>query len=211
MPHGNERSKNRVAPLGNEPQGFAHELRRKLFHILLGIILILLFWSGIISSITFFVLFLIGVAISLVYVYEPVAFITYFLRRFDRIESVPGRGALTFMAGFTLAASLFSKNIALACMAVLTIADAAAALIGRFGNIPYSWAKHKTFEGGLAFVFFAFIASVPFLPITSGYLAAITGAVVEGAPRPNGSFLKLLLDDNIIIPLAVGIVLALVM
>ena len=195
-------------------QEFAKEWKRKLFHILLGAALIFLFWQDSIGAQTLAAILLVGVIVSGAFMVRRFKVIAWFLELFDRIEIIPGRGALTFIAGLALAAALFPKNIALAAMAIVTFADAAAAIAGTiWGRRANPLNRSKTIEGSVAFLLFAFISSWLFVPAVGAYSAAITGTLVEAA-LPSASqrsiWLRLVLDDNLLIPLIVGLSLLIV-
>lgn len=182
------------------------ELRRKLFHITLGSVLAFLFWQDIIDAWRLYGILFAGAVISAVFTYRRVPFIAWFLDRFDRPEVVPGRGALTFLAGFTVSAALFEKNIALACMLLLTFGDGIAGIVGHyFGRrkIPFTG---KTIEGSVAFLLAAFLSCWPVVGAVNAYAFAIAGMVAELIPFPKRRiWQRLLLDDNIVVPLAAGI------
>src|SRR3972149_10870601 len=108
------------------------ELRRKLFHVILGAILAFLFWQDLISAWALYWILFAGALASATFTYRRIPAIAWFLNRFDRPEVVPGRGALTFLADFTLSAALFEKNIALACMMLLTFGDGMAGVVGTY-------------------------------------------------------------------------------
>lgn len=113
-------------------------------------------------------------------------------------------GASYVLISATLCILLFSKPIMLAAFCVMIIGDTMAALIGiRFGRHKFF---NKSIEGSLAF-FVSGLVIICIIPNLanglSGYILAAfsvaVGAIVEALPWE--------IDDNLTIPLAVGLVL----
>jgi len=112
-------------------------------------------------------------------------------------------GAIPFTGGVLLAFLLFPRLVALASMVPLVFGDRAAFLAGKgFGKIKIG---QKTLEGSLAcfaaslavYFFASFFWSALFgypLMVLAG--ASVIGTLAEALPRP--------FDDNLTIPLAVG-------
>lgn len=113
-------------------------------------------------------------------------------------------GTPAFTGGVFFAFLLFDPSIALASMVPLLFGDRAGLLVGKsVGRIPI---KTKTLEGSLAclgtsFLIYMFLAgSFPEIfgyPVIVLFGAALIGALAEALPRP--------FDDNLTIPLAVGL------
>ena len=103
-------------------------------------------------------------------------------------------GATTvFIAGF-LTVLIFEKPVAIFAMLILSLADAAAALIGR------KWGNHslfeKTVEGTMTFLIVALALAffLPDLPRAGAVTAAGIATIAEVLPSP--------IDDNLIVPLS---------
>jgi len=115
-------------------------------------------------------------------------------------------GASWVLISAVLTVLLFPKVIAIVSFIILIISDIAAALIGR------KWGRtklgKKSLEGTLAFIVSGIIVVVIIGIIFNGnyiyYIAGILGAVVGGIAELNAKTLKI--DDNLGIPLGVGIV-----
>jgi len=108
-------------------------------------------------------------------------------------------GSYVMLAMF-ITIALFPKSIAIASLLILSLGDSAAALIGRpFGH--HKIHKDKSWEGSLSFWVVATIAGalVPGISLVAATIAAATGALVE-------LYLNII-DDNIFIPIASGLVL----
>lgn len=106
------------------------------------------------------------------------------------------KGAIMFSLGILLATVLFPLNIAAACIAVLAISDSVSTLIGKtWGRHKLPINKKKSWEGSIAFFITAFAILWLFDPTKAIYIAPLV-TLVEMLPR---------FDDNLTIPLAVGI------
>jgi len=112
-------------------------------------------------------------------------------------------GATNILLSAVLCVIVFPKIITVNAFAILIISDSTAALVGRrFGKRRF---LKKSLEGALAF-FFSALAVVVIAPKIEGLyieyaigaVAALVGAVVESG------FIKI--DDNIAVPVSVGIV-----
>lgn len=143
------------------------------------------------------------------YYHTPTAELFYrifrFMLRKHEVDHTSKRlnGASNVLIAATLCVILFPKLIVLTAFPILIICDSVAALFGRrFGRRKFF---QKSVEGSLAFFIFALLV-IWFTPkveysITEyfiGITAAAVGTVVEA-----GSWK---IDDNLSIPLAVGVV-----
>jgi len=119
----------------------------------------------------------------------------------ERPNSLPFKGAIEFGLGCFLATILFKENISIACIAVLALADSASTLIGYyFGKYKLPINKNKTWEGSMTFFIVSFLILTFFInPLFALILALIT-TFVEMLPN---------IDDNLSIPLALGILMSL--
>lgn len=128
-----------------------------------------------------------------------------FLGPFMRPHEEKGlTGAPAFTGGVLLAFLFFSPAVALAALVPLIFGDRAGLLVGKsVGRISF---KGKTLEGSLAclavsFLTYAILARV--WPEVFGYgwmiffAASLIGTLAEALPRP--------FDDNLTIPIAVGL------
>ena len=172
------------------------ELRRKLFHSLVGLILIfILFYFGrIILAICLSFLLLIG---SIMIVWRlhgnriPIA--DWFEETFERKNvKFPGYGAFWYVVGtLVLAVLLTNTNEIAATILTLALGDSAATIVGIRGVHALPHNRCKTFEGSLAFIIFS-IPSCLFVGWIGMPLALLT-AIVESLPAP--------IDDNLLIPI----------
>ncbi|MBN1235262.1 MAG: hypothetical protein JW999_04335 [Methanotrichaceae archaeon] len=172
------------------------EIRRKLFHALFGLFLILiLFYSGQNTLIIFLTFFLILGSLLIVLMQQgrkiPIA--DWFEEKFER-ENVrfPGYGAFWFVVGtLLLALSLSRIDEIAAAIVVLAAGDSAATIFGIPGRHPLPYNPIKTVEGSIAF----FVFSLPGCLFVGwmGIALAALSALAESLATP--------LDDNLLIPL----------
>ncbi|MBI4540342.1 MAG: hypothetical protein HY704_12635 [Gemmatimonadetes bacterium] len=100
-----------------------------------------------------------------------------------------------YALGVWLAIALYPRQIAIASILALAVADPVAGYVGRrWGKRPLG--RDGTLEGSAAFLLACALA---FAPFTDPFRAALAAAATSGAER-----LPRILDDNVTIPLAAG-------
>lgn len=112
-------------------------------------------------------------------------------------------GATYVLLAAVLTILLFEKRIAIAALLILSISDSAASLVGRKLR-SYSLGG-KSAAGCAAFLLTAaaiLLWLLPDRPLASA-AAAVAGMLAEAVPCRIGS---LKIDDNLLVPLAVGVV-----
>jgi dolichol kinase len=128
---------------------------------------------------------------------------------FDKIMRLHERegklsGASFMLIGALATVLLFPKEVAITALAVLMVSDTCASLVGMcFGKKQGS----KTWQGSAAFIVSGWIVVALCgvlleLNVIAGTIAVIGGAVVEALSG------KLRIDDNVTIPLAVGMIMS---
>jgi dolichol kinase len=123
-------------------------------------------------------------------------------KEIERPNSLIFKGAIEFGLGCTIATFAFSEKIAMACIAVLALADSLSTLVGYyFGKYKLPINKKKTWEGSITFFLVSFFILYLFTnPLYALILALIT-TVVEALPY---------FDDNLSIPIGLGIAMNLI-
>ena len=190
------------------------EIPRTFFHILGGLFLA---WIGFFVSSPLNKI-LLGVIFAAVLVSEVVRLLVPRLN--DLTSALFGSfmrpketnsltGAWAFTGGVFLAFLLFDQTTALAALVPLIFGDRAGLLVGKsVGRISF---KGKTLEGSLACLAVSFLMYMLLAgtwPEVFGYPviiligAALIGTLAEALPRP--------FDDNLTIPIAVGLFLTIV-
>lgn len=182
------------------------EIERKIFHVIIGFIIIFLIEFNLINPVMIFLTITIGILISFIYKKETIKLLKPIIEIFGRKDEHPGFGAITYLIGVFLVLALFQKQIAQIAIMVLAVGDSAASVIGTYGKIKIPYNKNKTILGTIAGIIAATFASTPFTTFHLAFLASSVGMLVE--TLPTRKYLKL--DDNIFIPLAVGLFLTLI-
>jgi dolichol kinase len=181
-------------------EGMDLELRRKLFHSLFGLVLILiLFYFGRKFLIDFLSLLLLLGSLMIVWRLQgniiPIA--EWFEVTFERKDvRFPGYGAFWYVVGTLLLALFISDaNEIAAAISILALGDSAATIFGIMGTHPLPYNRRKTIEGSFAFLIFS-LPSFLFIGWMSFPLAFLT-AFSESLPV---SF-----DDNLLIPITAAL------
>jgi len=107
-----------------------------------------------------------------------------------------------FALAITLSLLIFPTPINFAAIAILSLGDSMASLVGKyFGqtHIPYN--KGKNLEGSIVGFVFAFLSAVLFVHPSLALAGALAGMFVESLPLP--------VNDNLSIPLTAGALLTL--
>jgi dolichol kinase/phosphoserine phosphatase len=108
-----------------------------------------------------------------------------------------------FAVGILLALLLFRVPVSSAAIAIFALGDSTASIFGgMISKNPLPFNKGKTLEGSLAGFFFALLAGSFFIPPVWALVGAAVAMIVECLPLP--------VNDNILVPLCTGLVLALI-
>ena len=187
------------------------EIRRQIFHLVIGAIVLFLLYFSVIDAVHLFVVCILGFLTGLVYRKMDIPVIKFFIDNFERPhlrKRFPGKGALFLFLGFTLAAALFPKDIALAAIAVLVVGDSVSHLTGKYyGSIPHPLNQNKIFEGTILGVFGGFLAAMLFVNPVEAFLASFVAMIFEAFEIE--LWKKTNVDDNILIPVIAGVVIVL--
>lgn len=182
------------------------ELKRQIFHLLLGIIFVILLNEDILNIQILFLLLLAGFLLSLISKKYNILGINWFLKNFDREkEYLPGYGALTYFLGMIIVIGVFEKNIALAGIIILAFGDSFTHL-GRFGKIKNPFSKAKYLEG----TFIGIIAATLGAGFFVSWQAAFFGSLIAmGVEALEIAIFKRKVDDNLLIPIIACFVISL--
>jgi dolichol kinase len=178
-----------------------HEFWRKTVHLIFGLLItffiltfpkdmvIMLLAAGLLGGLWFIDLAMRGINV-------PV--ISHLLYYLERDGVFPGKGAFFFVFSAFIITILFSSEIAATGVLVLAVLDGFATLIGlRYGRIRII--NHKSIEGTAGAIIITIGVLFFFLsPIQAIVIAFIAGLVELASP----------VDDNLLIPLVVAILLA---
>lgn len=183
------------------------ELKRQFFHMGVGLVTAVLVYYEILSSLAIFLLIVVGILISILSKRIRIPGVSLFLDHMERDDvrkTFPGKGPIFFFVGVLLVLKLFSKDIAMAAIMILTFGDSVSHLVGaRIGKIKniFNGQSKKLFEGTIAGTVAGFLGALIFVSATEALLAAFSAMaaeVVEIELNQNQ------LDDNVIVPLVAG-------
>ena len=180
------------------------EIRRKMFHLISGIIIVGLIYYDIFNYITAAVLIVLLVIYGILVKKIRIPFVSVIFEYLERpkdFKTIPGKGSVFYLTGVFLVLVLFSKDIAMAGIIVMALGDAIAPIIGQYGLIEHPFNRKKYIEGSIGGGIIAFIGAMLFVSPLEAGVAAVAAMIVEGID------LKLRvnpLDDNIIMPLIAG-------
>ena len=188
------------------------ELRRQIAHIVIGFTSIIGIQSGLITTRDIGFIFLGGLFLLLAYKKYPdkipivTPLLSFFERKKDRLN-FPGKGSFFLILGIFLSLVLFSQQIALTAIAILSIGDAVTNIVGRyFGEIENPLNPKKTIEGSLVGFFFSLAIASFFVSFWPAFFASAGAIFVESLRLKVGN---LEIDDNVVIPLTAGWILTL--
>jgi len=122
-------------------------------------------------------------------------YIVALARKHDgKLEMAP----IFFGVGVSITLVVFEANIGFAAIAIISIGDMAAKLVGaQLGRHHIFFNKRKTYEGSIAGFALAALGALAFVPISPALIGAAAGMLTEALP--------LGIDDNLSVPLAAGL------
>ncbi|MBD3164507.1 hypothetical protein GF323_04855 [Candidatus Woesearchaeota archaeon] len=187
------------------------EIRRKVFHLLFGILLVFLIFYNFIGRLILAIIILASFLLLLLARKVNLPVISWCLRNFERPEirkKFPGRGSLFYLAGAELSLLLFSKNIAMASIIILAIGDSIPNIVGmHFGRIRHPFSDKRFLEGAAIGIVIAAIAAHIFVVWYEALIASVFAVFLEGIDIKLGLEK---VDDNLIVPLSAGIAITLI-
>ena len=179
-----------------ENKNFEKAVRRGLLHIFLSFIITLI---TVLTGRTFSLIFYSAITVggfgcTIISRKRKIPGISWALDKFDYDWFLPGKGALMYMIGVVLTLALFPRDIALASILFLGVADGVAKIVGMKGKIKYPYSS-KTFEGSFVGGVLGILSASIFVPIFPSFIAGVLTMIAESFKFPYW------LDDNLILPL----------
>lgn len=188
------------------------EIRRQSAHLLFGFFLVFLLLNGYIDGIFLVGAFFFALFLSLLAKCMRIPVFCHFLDIFERkkdLESLPGKGLLSFLLGSAVVSLIFPVNIAISSILILAFGDSVSHVFGRhFGGIKTPFHAKKHIEGSIFGILVSAIAASFFVPFYIGLIASIVAMLLE---FPTIRIMGVKIDDNIIIPISSAICLFLLM
>lgn len=204
------------------------EVKRQVFHCIVGVFFVALIYLGIIEEIgsrfpvseIYFLPVLARPLLLLLIIMSSFAFISriysspivaWILRNLERQgdrRKFPGKGAFFYVLGAFLVSLFLEKEVLAAAMIIVSIGDSISHIVGReFGRIRHPLSKSKKIEGHLAGGILSGLGASIFIFPPIAFVAAFVSMFIEGVEV--GGRVDLLLEDNLIIPIVSSIVIVL--
>jgi len=176
-------------------------------HVLFGLLLVLLILNNVINARILFYALLAGIALSFLSIKFSIPVVSWFLKNFDRPKAklatkLPGEGFIFFLVGSLLALKLFSQDIALASILILSFGDGISHLVGEgIGKNKIAFNKSKNIEGLIFGVIAGTLAALFFVSFPEALVASLAAMLVEAVEiKIRDSHV----DDNLFVPLVAG-------
>jgi len=178
------------------------EVKRKIAHILLGVLIVLMLSFGIINKIHIFFLTILIIILSFLNKKHKIPIVYRLMHTLERDENVgkfPGKGLIFYFIGVFLVLSFFPLDIAIPAILILAFADSVGHLFGiKYGKKKHPYVSTKFVEGWIAGFIAGFIAAFVFVPWPEALAASFFAMLVEGIEIKIGAEE---IDDNLLIPL----------
>ena len=191
------------------------ELKRQIFHIVCGIILVILVKYDVLDFLRIIIFLIIGLVLSILSKKVKMPVINWFLTNFDREKdkkTIPGKGAIMYLVGLLIVYGLFitqpdGKNIVMASMMILALGDAAPLFVRHIARIKHPFNDKKFLEGAALGAMLGFLGAVIFVEPIAALIASFFAMFAEGIEIRLG---LAEVDDNITIPVVAAVVILLV-
>ena len=123
-------------------------IRRKIFHMSVGLVFIMSITACDLSRWFFLAVLGAGLCLSLIMEKRKVPILTWFLSRYDKLtDVVPGQGPITFFIGTLFSWFVFGGDIALLGVIALAFGDPTAYVFGKSIKGPaLPWNGRKTWK-----------------------------------------------------------------
>ncbi|HEX3001342.1 MAG TPA: hypothetical protein VHN82_03075 [Methanoregula sp.] len=177
------------------------EFVRKLIHLILGLLVAVMVYA--VGQAAAIAILAVGLLIGVVLVDVllrgyAIPLFSFLVRHLDRNDCLPGRGALTFGVSALAVVVLFPVVISVPAIVTVAVLDSVTTIVGlRFGK--HRIYNGKSWEGTLSGIAVTAIILLPFLTPAGAAAVAILAGIIE---------LITPVDDNLVIPVAVSVLLA---
>jgi dolichol kinase len=190
-----------------------HEIRRKTFHILGGLILAALIYYEILTAWMVLLVVGVGIILSTIYTVYDVPIINYFLHRYERQhlrKKFPGKGVIYLFLALLVLMLSFEKDIVLAGIMIWAFGDSMSAIIGK--HYPEG-TRHplndlRILEGTIAGIIAGSIAAAFFVYWPFALIGATVSMAIESL---DWKLYRETFDDNFFVPIVGSAVIYLLM
>jgi len=194
-----------------------HEIRRKTFHIIGGLVLATLIYYEILQA--WMVLLIVGggIILSTIYtVYDipyDISIITYFLNRYERKhlrKKFPGKGVIYLFLALLFLMLTFEKNIALAGIMIWVFGDSMSAIVGKHypEGTRHPLNDNRIIEGTIAGIIAGGIAAAFFVYWPFALIGSTISMSIESL---DWKLYRETFDDNFFVPIVGSFVIYLLM
>jgi len=178
------------------------EIRRKILHLVLGVIISGLVFYEILNAYILGALTVLAAIVLFLYKKKLVPGLDFLLDLFERSEyrkKFPGKGLLFYLLGSTIVVALFPKDISVASILILAIGDSIPNMVGMYyGRIKRPFSNTKFLEGAIAGMILSFLAVINFVIWYEALAASIVALFLEGIDMKIGLDK---IDDNLTVPI----------
>ncbi len=183
------------------------ETKRRIFHIVNGIIFVSLIYFGIITPLILIIILVVGGTLCMLSLRYHIPILNFLLKHLERKEDMkvfPGKGSFYYVLGVLLVLVFFDKDIAMASIMIMALGDSIAPMVGNYyGKIKHPLSDKKFLEGTIAGGVAAFLGALIFVAPVEAAFASIAAMIAEGI---NLKFSGITVNDNISMPVTAGIV-----
>ncbi|MDI6736987.1 MAG: hypothetical protein QME12_00540 [Nanoarchaeota archaeon] len=178
------------------------EIKRQLFHLFLGIGIVILYNFHILRARLIFAVIVLGILASIASAKYKIPGVAWFLDNFERKHAkFPGKGALFYALGCFTVIGLFPPDIASAAILVLAAGDSFSTLVGKhFGKHKMG---SKSVEGTAAGIILGFLGAFIFVPFLTAFLGAFVAMLSEALDI---KLFNRVIDDNLLVPIVAAFV-----
>jgi phytol kinase len=179
-----------------------HEIRRKIFHILGGLLLSWLIYLELLKAWGVLLILGAGIILSILYSIYELPITHYFMKKFEREhlrKKFPGKGVIYLFMALLIMMLIFDKNIILAGLMIWTFGDSMSALVGKhYGKFRHPLNDERLIEGTLAGIVCGSIAASFFTYWPFALIGATISMIIESL---DWKLYQEPFDDNFFVPL----------
>jgi len=194
-----------------EQKEHRQEVNRQIAHLVTGLIIVFLVYINVLTALIIFPILVAGIVIALASKRLRIPGIWWFFKKFERpqdLKALPGRGVLFLLLGVLLSLWFFPKDIALAAITILALADSIAPLVGMYhGKVRHPFSSKRYTEGFIAGLAVSFVGAMFFVSWPEALIASTIAMIIEGIDL---EFSINPTDDNLLIPLIAGFAIMLI-
>ena len=180
-----------------------HEIRRKTFHIIGGLVIGTLIYFEILKAWMVLIIVGVGIIISAIYMIYDIPLINYFLNRYERTylrKKFPGKGVIYLFLAVLFMMLTFEKNIVLAGIMIWTFGDSLSAIVGKHypNGTKHPLNNARIIEGTLAGIIVGAVAASFFVYWIYALIGAAISMTIESL---DWKLYRETFDDNLFVPL----------